>query len=100
MSIGAVKLAGAAATCTFLLFSVAGATAPALAAPPQRAKAAATAPKSPPTAYSSVKSPNATPEPQLAAEAPAEAGTTCPKARKKLWVEGEGWVVRRVAICF
>jgi hypothetical protein len=23
----------------------------------------------------------------------------CPRARRKLWVEGEGWVVRRVAAC-
>jgi hypothetical protein len=24
---------------------------------------------------------------------------SCPPARRKLWVDGEGWVVRRVAAC-
>jgi hypothetical protein len=24
---------------------------------------------------------------------------TCPRARRKLWIDGEGWVVRRVAAC-
>jgi hypothetical protein len=26
-------------------------------------------------------------------------GLPCPKVRKRLWVEGEGWIVRRVASC-
>ena len=25
--------------------------------------------------------------------------TSCDRSRKRLWVEGEGWIVRRVAIC-
>lgn len=29
----------------------------------------------------------------LAREAP------CPQARKRLWVDGRGWIVRRVAAC-
>ena len=23
----------------------------------------------------------------------------CPRVRRRLWVEGEGWIVRRVALC-
>lgn len=25
--------------------------------------------------------------------------STCQRPRKRLWVEGEGWIVRRVAVC-
>ena len=25
--------------------------------------------------------------------------TTCSRARRRLWVEGEGWIVRRVTTC-
>ncbi|UMY18748.1 hypothetical protein MMB17_05345 [Methylobacterium organophilum] len=28
-----------------------------------------------------------------------EEATNCMKPRKRLWIEGEGWVVRRVTIC-
>ena len=28
-----------------------------------------------------------------------EKETDCQKSRRKLWVEGEGWIVRRVATC-
>lgn len=28
-----------------------------------------------------------------------EDSATCSKPRKRLWVEGEGWIVRRVTIC-
>lgn len=28
-----------------------------------------------------------------------DASTNCNKSRKRLWVEGEGWVVRRVTTC-
>jgi hypothetical protein len=30
---------------------------------------------------------------------PADAEPACDKTRKRLWVEGEGWVVRRVTTC-
>jgi hypothetical protein len=30
---------------------------------------------------------------------PAEEEPGCQKARRKLWVEGEGWIVRRVTTC-
>jgi hypothetical protein len=25
--------------------------------------------------------------------------SSCPKVRRRFWVEGEGWIVRRVGIC-
>jgi hypothetical protein len=28
-----------------------------------------------------------------------DSGPSCVKARRKLWVEGEGWIVRRVQLC-
>jgi hypothetical protein len=27
-------------------------------------------------------------------------GPTCDRSRKRLWVEGEGWIVRRVTTCY
>ncbi|KQT45394.1 hypothetical protein ASG52_14600 [Methylobacterium sp. Leaf456] len=30
---------------------------------------------------------------------PDEEGANCSKLRKRLWIEGEGWLVRRVTIC-
>jgi hypothetical protein len=29
----------------------------------------------------------------------AASDTGCPRIRRRLWVEGEGWIVRRVALC-
>ena len=29
----------------------------------------------------------------------AQAGLPCAKTRRSLWVDGEGWVVRRVSVC-
>jgi hypothetical protein len=53
------------------------------------------------TAYSSTKSPVAA-EPQTTGSvgSPADQDANCTKSRKRLWVEGEGWVVRRVTTCF
>jgi hypothetical protein len=53
------------------------------------------------TAYSSAKSPMAA-EPQTTGSIgkAADEGANCTKSRKRLWVEGEGWVVRRVTTCF
>lgn len=28
-----------------------------------------------------------------------DASTACSKSRKRLWVEGEGWIVRKVTTC-
>jgi hypothetical protein len=33
------------------------------------------------------------------AVAEAEDATTCARPRRKLWIEGQGWVVRRVHAC-
>jgi hypothetical protein len=56
------------------------------------------------TAYSSSKSP-ATSEPQATGSVSSspvaeEENANCTKSRKRLWVEGEGWIVRRVTTCF
>ena len=55
------------------------------------------------TAYSSSKSP-ATSEPQatgsVSSPAVEDENANCTKSRKRLWVEGEGWIVRRVTTCF
>ena len=53
------------------------------------------------TAYSSSKS-RATSEPQATGSVPAVEveNANCTKSRKRLWVEGEGWIVRRVTTCF
>ena len=32
--------------------------------------------------------------------APGDEQPACDRARRRLWVEGEGWVVRRVATCY
>lgn len=29
----------------------------------------------------------------------AETGLPCAKVRRSLWVEGDGWIVRRVSVC-
>ena len=34
-----------------------------------------------------------------AAASEPEEDTTCSRARKRLWIEGEGWVVRRITTC-
>jgi hypothetical protein len=30
---------------------------------------------------------------------PAAEASNCSKARRRLWVEGEGWIVRRITTC-
>jgi hypothetical protein len=34
-----------------------------------------------------------------AAAVEREDDTTCSRARRRLWIEGEGWVVRRITTC-
>ena len=69
--------------------------------PASAAATKAKVPKSAPTAYASTKSPAVT-EPSTT----ASVGRTqsmpsyCQTARRKLWVEDEGWIVRRVTTCF
>ena len=31
---------------------------------------------------------------------PTDAQSTCDRPRRRLWVEGEGWVVRRISSCY
>jgi len=56
-----------------------------------------------PTAYASTKAPVAVNDPattsSIAVPAPAQ-DANCQKSRKRLWVDGEGWIVRRVTTCF
>jgi hypothetical protein len=33
-------------------------------------------------------------------KAPADEQPGCDRARRRLWIEGEGWVVRRVSTCY
>jgi hypothetical protein len=39
-------------------------------------------------------------DPQTTSSLAAAEDEKCQRARKRLWVEGEGWVVRRVTTCF
>jgi hypothetical protein len=39
-------------------------------------------------------------DPQTTSSVSSVADDKCLRSRKRLWVEGEGWVVRRVATCF
>ena len=32
--------------------------------------------------------------------APSQVDPGCSRARKRLWVEGEGWIVRKVTTCY
>lgn len=38
-------------------------------------------------------------EPASAAKTLSDEDPTCSRARKRLWVDGEGWIVRRVTTC-
>jgi hypothetical protein len=88
--------AAAAAACA-VAFSIFASTLPAEAA--KRPMPAAKAP----TAYASTKAPAAVQDPattsSVAVPGPA-LDANCSKSRKRLWVEGEGWIVRRVTTCF
>ena len=90
MSIGAVVRQAGMASGVVLILSV-------ILAPAAEAasKASVRAVKSAPTAYTSTKAPTAQ---AVVVETAPEPG--CSRARKKLWVEGEGWIVRRVTTCF
>ena len=39
-------------------------------------------------------------DPETTSSVMPTADDKCLRSRKRLWVEGEGWVVRRVATCF
>ena len=64
------------------------------AAPKERARPAAT--------LNSAQSKLADAEPATTgsiAAPPSDAQASCDRVRRRLWVEGEGWVVRRVTTC-
>jgi hypothetical protein len=80
------RMIGAAAAATALASL-------ALASIPQ----ASAATRAEPAAAIAVKAP-AVPGTRTAV-AEAEDATTCARPRRKLWIEGQGWVVRRVHAC-
>ena len=38
-------------------------------------------------------------EPSAIAKLPSDHQASCDRTRKRFWVEGEGWIVRRVSVC-
>ena len=68
---------------------------PAASAAPKPAAAAA----APASTAAPAESAQRLPRVRKAEAAPME-GASCSSARQKLWVEGEGWVVRRVNRCW
>jgi hypothetical protein len=89
---------GALAAC--MIFVALGTGLAEAAGPREKPPAPAVA-NPPITAYSSANSP-ATAEPATTGSvAPAaDEDANCTRSRRRLWVEGEGWVVRRVTTCF
>jgi hypothetical protein len=91
-----VLLAARASACAVGFLMIAGAS------PSEAAKRPLPGAKSP-AAYASTKAPVAATDPattsSIAVPAPAQ-DANCQKSRKRLWVEGEGWIVRRVTTCF
>jgi hypothetical protein len=69
--------------------------------PAAAASAKVKVPKSAPTAYASSTAP-AVAEPAETASVgrAATKPSYCQTSRRKLWVEGDGWIVRRVTTCF
>ncbi len=82
----------AARSIVFLPFFLSGAFAA------QGAGAPVKAPK-PPSVVAADLARTAGQDPQVTSSV-EEADPGCLRARKRLWVEGEGWVVRRVTTCF
>ena len=94
MKTGSVMRAAGLAVCAALLLPTATAGFPSAAAKssPRTAKAALSAPAA--SMAARVK------DPQTTSSVSSVADDKCLRSRKRLWVEGEGWVVRRVATCF
>jgi hypothetical protein len=80
---GAVFAAGSLAALLLASSAFSAAVAPPASAPSARPAPVAATRASTPTTVTAV----------------AETSTDCPRARRKLWVEGEGWIVRKVPIC-
>jgi hypothetical protein len=81
----AVRAASAAAPFSLALLILAGTLVAAMAAPNPEPRPPLAAPKQQQTQTVEMPAP--------------DTGPTCAKPRRKLWVEGEGWVVRRVPVC-
>ena len=39
-------------------------------------------------------------DPETTSSIQSDADANCSRSRKRLWVEGEGWIVRRVTTCY
>jgi hypothetical protein len=90
--------AGGLAACAAFLFSAAGSglgPAEAASSSTRATKPAAALATTAGAARTAAQEPQATSSVETAADA-----DNCLRSRKRLWVEGEGWVVRRVTTCF
>jgi hypothetical protein len=89
-----IEIGFQAAACAALFLTFASVS------PVDAAKRQVPPPKAP-TAYASTKAPLAVNDVSTTSSiAPPAADANCTKSRKRLWVEDEGWVVRRVTTCF
>ena len=52
-----------------------------------------------PTRIAAAELPKAAEAADAAASVKGDEGPGCHRARRKLWVDGEGWIVRRVTTC-
>ena len=95
MLIRGLLQAGAKAACMTLLVIGFGLT---VAAPADAASAPMVKPKTTPvaSAAAAVKEPETTGSTEKA----PQLEPNCAQSRKRLWVEGEGWIVRRVTTCY
>ena len=97
MKTGLLTGAGGVAACTALFMSCASLAGASAAA----ASSSARATKSTTTVVSAQPSRAASQDPQTTSSVNAvEEQENCLRSRKRLWVEGGGWVVRRVTTCF
>jgi hypothetical protein len=83
----------AAGSALFVFWATLAGSAAEAVRPPVRATQAAAASE---LSRASTKEPETT----SSVGTPAEGERECLRSRKRLWVEGEGWVVRRVTTCF
>ena len=97
MKTGWLVRAGGVAACAALVFFEAGVAVRSAEAASSSARAnkAAAALAAAGTARTAAQDPQATSSAETATDADG-----CLRSRKRLWVEGEGWVVRRVTTCF
>lgn len=95
--------AGLGTACFALLFGSAillVPLTPAEAAPQERVRTSATAAKNAVKAGTTkTKFAQAEPETTSSLSKAADEEPTCNRPRRRLWVEGEGWVVRRISAC-